>query len=472
MSTLIPVGLRRQRVASILLALFFLALELAWFLLLAFLLMLNLRWGLASSSALAVAAFAGAVFNTWGLARVVKNGHFLWQYGRWPVAEPAHGERGLDLLQSQARQAFVDDDMERVVLLASKLEASQRPLELGAGLGRALALLGRLDEAASVFREQGAEAESLRWLQPRRAWGLDRPIYFKPSDARWARRHLSLALLAALSALASLWVTEAAGDLLRGRRVEAFDRQGFKVSQEGPFTFYYHDPAFRDLVADLAGKALRHQLAFLDREPAVIPEGTFRFYLCEDREEYLARAPYAPAWEQASALPALNSIYIHKLPADQRIYFESVLAHELSHLLYHRFFPVKANDAWLNEGLADYLGYAFALDRAGFARQDWLQRHSFKGLAARALPFDQFFAIDPHSLSKTEDVVTFYRQGFSVVFLLVEHYGREAFLGFLDAYRLNGGDAARALAVAYPSIQGTSDLAAVWDLFFRLPESK
>jgi hypothetical protein len=365
-------------------------------------------------------------------------------------------------LQSQARQAFVDDDMERVVLLASKLEASQRPLELGAGLGRALALLGRLDEAASVFREQGAEAESLRWLQPRRAWGLDRPIYFKPSDARWARRHLSLALLAALSALASLWVTEAAGDLLRGRRVEAFDRQGFKVSQEGPFTFYYHDPAFRDLVADLAGKALRHQLAFLDREPAVIPEGTFRFYLCEDREEYLARAPYAPAWEQASALPALNSIYIHKLPADQRIYFESVLAHELSHLLYHRFFPVKA----------DYLGYAFALDRAGFARQDWLQRHSFKGLAARALPFDQFFAIDPHSLSKTEDVVTFYRQGFSVVFLLVEHYGREAFLGFLDAYRLNGGDAARALAVAYPSIQGTSDLAAVWDLFFRLPESK
>jgi aminopeptidase N len=191
-----------------------------------------------------------------------------------------------------------------------------------------------------------------------------------------------------------------------------------------------------------------------------------RLYLCETREEYLRRTPSAPPWEQASALPVLDSIYIHRLPPEQSIYFESVLAHELAHLLYHRFYPVAGNDAWLNEGLADYLGYAFALDRAGFARQAWLDEHVFKQLEGQTIPFDRFFQVDPHRISNTQEVATFYRQGFSVVFMLIEHYGQEQFLTFLRAYRRGDRDVAKALAEAYPTIQNTEGLASVWSLFY------
>lgn len=464
MSVLAPPELSRQRMASVLLAMAFFVMEAVWALVLAFLLVLALRWGLADPAWMALGALGALAVNTWALARTLKNGHFLWLYARWPSGDPG-GARPEDERLKQARLAFVDGDMERVVLLARKPLPGPRPAELDAGLGRALALQGRLQEAAEAFAAHGSEAEALRWLRPRRAWGLDWPIHFRPADALWARRHLRLVVLAAASLLGALWSVEASVALSRSQRSEGFDRQGFKVSQRGAFTFYYHDPAFRDLVADLAEAALEHQLAFLERTQASFAPGELRLYLCETREEYLARAPYAPPWEQASALPAQNSIYIHKLPPDQPIYFASVLAHELSHLLYHRFFPVRGNDAWLNEGLADYLGYAFALERAGFPRQEWLRRNRFQGLAGRSMPFDRFFSTDPHALADVEDVKTFYRQGFSVVFMLVEHYGRKDFLRFLDAYRRRG-DAALALADAYPSIQGLEDLAAVWGLFF------
>lgn len=463
--TLVPQGLKRQRVASILLAIAFLAMELVWALLFSFLMVLTFRWRLEGSAMWAAGVGLALLANTWGLARSVKNGHFLWLYSRW-TTEDGGGERALDQLHLQARQAFADGDLERVLLLTGKLDPGARPPDLSAGLGRSLALLGRLEEAATAFRQHGRDAECLRWLQPRRAWGLDWPVYFVPADARWARRHLWLVLLAACSMLGGLVAVERSVALARSQRGEAFDRQGFQSVQRGPFTLYYHDPAFMEQSAELLEKALAHQLAFFRRQGAALPAGAMRVYLCETREEYLQRAPYAPAWEQASALPALDSIYIHKLPDDERIYFESVLAHELSHLLYHRFYPVHGNDAWLNEGVADHLGYAFALDRAGFARQEWLNRHRFQSLSAQALPFDRFFAIDPHSLARTEDVQTFYRQGFSLVFMLIEHYGEESFLRFMDAYRRSDGQVTRALAEAYPSIRSTEDLAAVWGLFY------
>lgn len=465
MSVIVPTWVQRQRVASVLLAIVFLGMELAWFLLAGFLLVLRMRWQLEDAGPWLGASLAALALSSWGLARTVKNGHFLWQYGRWnaqdgPGAAP-------EMILSQARQAFRDGDDERVVLLAGKLGPSERGLELTAGLGRSLALLGRLDEAAEAFAGQASEAESLRWLRPRRAWGMDWPVYFKPADARWARRHVWLVLLAALSVAAGLQVLGRSIDLAGSQANQAFDRQGFKVLQQGAFTVYYHDDGFRDQVLTLAEEAVSKELAFLDREDAKIPNGAMRLYLCETREEYLQRAPYAPSWEQASALPASDSIYIHRLPPDERIYFESVLAHEVCHLLYHRFFPISGDDAWLNEGLADYLGYAFALDRAGFARQAWLQKNRFNGLADRSLPFDHFFQTDPHALGSSEDVRTFYRQGFSLVFLLVEHYGRKDFLRFLDAYRHKQGDATAALAAVYPSIQSTADLAAVWGLYYE-----
>jgi hypothetical protein len=459
MRSLVPVGLGRQRLASVLLAIVFLGLEFAWFLSF-FLQLLLYHRGVTGAGAQAVWAGLGCALNTWGLARTVKNAHFLWVVGRWRCGEPDELPPTTPLFQ--ARQAWLGGDFARVIQLAKKVEPSKRGDELTQGLARSLALEGRLDEAASVLAEQGGEPGILRWLHPGRS---GRP-YFTPVDAKWAFRHLWLLVVVGISLLGILSQADAVFRSADAMKDDSFRDQGFKRSSSGPFVFHYHDPAFRDQVDGILQAALAMELDFFERSAAVIPAGAMQIYLCESREEYLERAPYTPSWEQASALPAQDSIYIHRLPPERLIYFEAVLAHELCHLLYHRFYPIQGNDAWLNEGLCDYLGYRFALDRAGMARHAWLDEHVFSSLAGKALPFADFFRMDPHRLSDPQQVALFYRQGFSVVFMLLENYGKEHFLKFLRAYRSYGRDVDRALASVYPTIQNMDDLSAVWGLFY------
>jgi hypothetical protein len=455
-----PQGLEMQRWASLVLALLLLAFELAWAMFSAFA-VAEIKAGAAYSWVPLLFCLAMTAANTWALARSVKSGHFLWLFSRWPLSAAPHP------VLDQAITAFREADLERVLLLAAKEVDTETALALRAGAGRSLALLGRMSEAAEALRGLDSERARLMWLEPRRAWGRERPAYFVPQDAVWARRQfwLTLFLLFNLSILVGLlvWLDpipySPAG-------LQAFDVGKFETLEVGPFVIHHHDAAAaRDLGA-LAEKALAAELEFLGREDAVIEPGAFHLYLCEDRVEYLRRAPAAPDWEEASALPEQNSIYLHKHPPEERIYFEVVVGHELSHLLYRRFIPVHKNDAWLNEGLADYQGYAFALDRAGFPRQAWLGEHVFAKLAQRNLPFGTFFDVDPHEIKDSNDVEIFYRQGFSIVFLLVEHYGRKDFLRFLDNYRAANGSATAALAATYPTIQNIDELAAVWGLFY------
>lgn len=454
-----PQGLGMQRWASFVLALLLLLMELGWALVAAYCVAKLQVHGVGLRPLLFAGAMALA--NTWALARVIKSGHFLWTFSRWPRPSKLHP------VLDQAWAAFGHDDHQRVLVLAAKDVEPEIAALLRSGAGRSYALLGRLDEAAEAFRGAEGEKARLLWLQPRRAWGREWPAYFKPIDAVWARRQFWITLFTLFSI--SAWFGFAS---LVGERpalpavVRAFDGGSFETLEEGPFVIHHHDEAAARELGILAEKALAAELAFLGRETAVIEPRSFQVYLCQDRAEYLRRAPMAPDWEEASAVPAQNSIYLYRHPPEERIYFEVVLAHELSHLLYRRFIPVHKNDAWLNEGLADYQGYAFALDRAGFPRQAWLSEHAFANLSQRSLPFGNFFDVDPYQIKSPDDVATFYRQGFSIVFLLVEHYGRKDFLRFLDNYRAANGNATAALAATYPTIQNTSELAAVWGLFY------
>lgn len=464
MKVVFALGTRRQRLASFTLASVFFLSILFWFVLFALFLTLQLRWKVDAAVWGSIGSGVALLMSVAGLRRTIKNGHFIWLYGRWRL-----GEAFTTPIAQQAQQAFADGDFERVILLARKAESkgsSESSNEsLQAGLGKALALLGRLDEATEVLELCPSEQEGLRWLKPRRAWGMEWPTYFHVDDVRWLKRGYWLGLLMALSVGGMVWsvwwIQSRPGEM-----VHAFNVSGFETVQQGAFTIHYHDPQFRDRVLDLAEKALFKELDFFEHADADIPKGTFQLYLCNDRAEYLRRAPYSPSWEEASALPQSNRIYLYEPSKDDSIYFEVVVAHELSHLLYNRFFQVKFNDAWLNEGLADYLGYAFGLDRAGYARQDWLDKHRFKALAAKSIPFDHFFEIDPHDLKTDDEVRIFYRQGFSVVFMLVEHFGRADFLRFLNAYRDSAGNASIALAKVYPTIPDTEALAGLWGLYF------
>jgi hypothetical protein len=247
-----------------------------------------------------------------------------------------------------------------------------------------------------------------------------------------------------------------------------FDVSGFESGARGRLVVHYHDPAFAGMVIDLADDALDHDLAFLNLPSDTFGAQEIHLFLCEDQAEYMKRSPHPVAWEAACAMPEENAIFLYKpkqTPSDE-IYFQVTVAHELNHLIYHRMGVHGHNDSWLNEVLANYVGYKYAFDRNNIPRQAWLQEHEFNRLRGHFIPFRQFFSIEPHELNRDEDVGVFYDQGSSVVYLLIEEYGRDSFLKFMKTYA-SGTSVDKALAVNYPSLPDLDALAAVWGLFFN-----
>ena len=420
---------------------------------------LGLGWAVAPSAAL-------MVLNSYALLRSAQSAYFVGLFGRWPrEAVPPGLNQAQEHSLLAAGDAFDQGRFARVPGLLARVPPERRLPGHWLGLGRSLALAGRAEEAAAALAQGGAGPKVLGLFRPRRRLGMDFGPYF---DAGMPARlghipglaALALGLMLGSGTMATaLW-----GTLTRvGPLAPSFDETAFQSQALGRFTVYYHDPAFRDQASAVAEAALDHDLAFLGLPPDTFGPGSVRLYLCDSRQEYRRRSPTHPSWEAACADPPDTSVYIYRFPDRQRIFFEIVMAHELGHLCYYRMGGSSPDD-WLNEGLADYLGYDFGLKRAGIPRQAWLQNNYFASLRSTALPFDLFFKTDPHFLPDAE-VGTFYQQGFSVVYLLIEDYGREPFLKFLRVYAAHK-DINAAMAGAFPTIPDIKALAAVWALFY------
>lgn len=416
---------------------------------------------------LPTALLAGLDF--WAVRRALKAANLLWAFGRWPAGleGPAVGSGNAVALLA-ARDSFGHGEWERCLRLLDRLPAPVAPPACLAR-GRCLALLGRMDEALVQLALGGESAYLLAWLQPRRyfgLWGLG--PYLSDNDARRARHTgapaLAFLVLAGGMALVA-WPFVQAVHLQAVALVRGFDIAGFESASSGRFVLYDHDPQWAKQVVAIADDALDQDLAFMGLPADTFGKQSIHLFLCADQAEYLRRSPHPVAWEAASALPEKDAIYIYRMPPSQEVYFEIVLAHEISHLVYHRLGITGRKDSWLNEGLADYLGYRYGLDKFGIPRQAWLMEHEFKDLGKQALPFKEFFQVEPHQLPD-DQVGTFYRQGASMVYMLIENYGKASFLAFMRYYAATG-NVDRSLAAAYPTLPSVEALGAVWGLFFQ-----
>jgi hypothetical protein len=56
-----------------------------------------------------------------------------------------------------------------------------------------------------------------------------------------------------------------------------------------------------------------------------------------------------------------------------------------------------------------------------------------------------------------------------MVYMLIEMYGKEAFLKFMHHYAITG-DIDRSLAASYPTLPSVDALGSVWGLFFQRAE--
>lgn len=420
----------------------------------------------------AVAPMALVVLtNLWALAWAGKALYFIGIFGAWPRSEGAPLEKDDELAVFAAGRAFDTGDFHKVPGLLARVPPERLRQEHYLALGRALALSGAMQEAAEALDKAGARPDIGAKLRPGRRFRPGAAPYFGPELAGRAARAPWMAALAAALVLGGAAVTTGLALQVAklGHRLPSFNAgalasgSAFQSEVSGRLTVYYHDPEFRDQAVEIAEAALTQDLAFLGLPADTFGPGAVKLYLCDSEEEYRERAPSHPSWEAACAMPPDATLYIHRFGAREHVFFEVVMAHELGHLCYFRLIGSSPDD-WLNEGTADYMGYRFALDRAGIARQAWLQNTLFASLRSKALPFDLFFRTDPHQLPDDE-VATFYQQGFSVVYLLIEDYGRDPFLKFLHQFTAHK-DINAALADAFPTIPNINALAAVWSLFY------
>ena len=408
------------------------------------------------------------VLNGYALARAVKARHLLGLFSAWPgLPEESAAEQETRLLAVSARQAFLQDDFGRSLGLLKRLGLSHAPAELARG--RSLVMQGEFEESVEALEKGGQGPAARRYLTLRRHWGLWERRYFQPRDLDWAMNSGRLGLLGLTAILLALPVL--ALNYQNFAKVltplhQGFSGADFNVSVQGHFTLHYHDDVFMHQVADVAEEALVFDLDFLGLPADSFAPGQIHLYLCADQAEYLARSPFTHSWEAASALPAKKQIYLYRLEESKRIYFEVVLAHELAHLCYLKVVADGADNSWLNEGFANYLGYKFALDRAHYPRQAWLMANEFNRLKQKSLPFGIFLLDDPQQMKDTASIETFYTQGFSIVYVLIEEYGKEPFLRFLH-YLGAGKPLAQSLQAAYPTIRNATELQAVWSLFMR-----
>jgi hypothetical protein len=125
----------------------------------------------------------------------------------------------------------------------------------------------------------------------------------------------------------------------------------------------------------------------------------------------------APAWAEGKAVVSRRELSFH---GEQPDWQDTVLPHEISHLLFREFVGVEKDiPLWLNEGVSQLVEKG----RAGAAREHVraLRR------SGRSWPLAKLTAVDSKALTGLEAPHDFYAQAVSFTGFLLDKYGAERF---------------------------------------------
>lgn len=192
-----------------------------------------------------------------------------------------------------------------------------------------------------------------------------------------------------------------------------------------------------------------------------------KIYLYKTPESYMRGEFEPPAWSNGVAFYAKKLIATHEQPEDGKLH--SVLAHEMSHLLFESFWAEERKDppVWLNEGLAML---EEAPDPGRPESSDW-HRAMWVLEEKQTVSFERFFSVSParDMAGADKDAVSlWYVQAYSVVYFLYRRHTRLQFRNFCAQLR-EGKNLQQALwkAYRYPTL---SKFEKEWRAWLSLPE--
>ena len=218
----------------------------------------------------------------------------------------------------------------------------------------------------------------------------------------------------------------------------------------------YHQDAPYDYIDDLIYKAESYYNDIVEglgyrRFDFWTWENRAKLYLFSNSSEYLSDSGHL-AWSGATVHIKKRTI---KTFINQKEFFESILPHEMAHIIFREFVGMKAIlPLWLDEGVACSQEKTKLNERLQFAKN--LVKSKMY------IPLDKLSEIKDCALVVPE---VFYAQSASLLVYLFEEYGREKFLDF--SRRLRDGKNWQEALISTYRFQDLNDMQEKWKEFIK-----
>lgn len=179
-----------------------------------------------------------------------------------------------------------------------------------------------------------------------------------------------------------------------------------------------------------------------------------KIYVYADQESY-AQATKQPSWSGGAASYETKTIWT--FPRDAG-FFDSLLPHEIGHIIFREVIGAHRVPLWLEEGVASYLETA---KRFGSEKMvlDALRDGSF-------IPLKTLSKLDTYALRGEHSVLLFYAEAISVISYLINNFGVDRFNRMCEKIRA-GKSLDVALGYAYFDISSEEDLGELWERSLR-----
>jgi hypothetical protein len=179
-----------------------------------------------------------------------------------------------------------------------------------------------------------------------------------------------------------------------------------------------------------------------------------RIYVFPDQETYV-RETRQPAWSSGVTSYETKTIWTYPRASG---FFDSLLPHEIGHIVFREVIGSRHVPLWLEEGVASYLEQAkrIGADKIVF---EAMNQNVF-------IPLDQLSAIDGVELRQRQDVNLYYAESVSLISYLIEKFGASSFNQFCKKIK-EGKTIDDALSYAYFDIRNAHRLGELWEEFLR-----
>jgi hypothetical protein len=179
-----------------------------------------------------------------------------------------------------------------------------------------------------------------------------------------------------------------------------------------------------------------------------------KIYIYASQEEYV-RQTGQPSWSGGAAAYEKKTIWTYPRGAG---FFDSLLPHELGHIILHEVIGEREVPLWFEEGVASY---SEAAKRFGSDQiiKNALANDTF-------MPLSDLSKIDGATLRSGTNVDLFYAEAISLITYLIDNFGVDRFNRLCEKLK-DGKKMDDALAYAYFDIRNIDDLGKFWEESLR-----